>query len=332
MKFFVISFLMLFFACMPALAQPPYQIQTDQALLGAGANSINKSLIFDLGLGSSNPVLRANISTNVIEFANDGSTFNQIATAANGNPAGTLIQFAGTSCPASYLAADGMSYLQTTYPALYAAIGTAYGAMDGSHFNVPDMRGQFARGVISATLGGTISLVSGNTMTITGHGFNHSGIQVWIVSGTPPGGLSSATSYYVIYIDANTFQLAASQHDAISGTAITLSDTTTGAFLIQQVDALNTASRLASAFGGSSGGNVGSSQMDQLQGHAHGIIAPGGALADNYGSDIPLQRGGGGTSPDLLTTNIVSDGTNGTPNVGFETRAKNIYVLYCIKE
>jgi microcystin-dependent protein len=41
---------------------------------------------------------------------------------------------------------DGTSYLRTAYPALFTAIGTAYGTVDGTHFNVPDLRGQFLRG------------------------------------------------------------------------------------------------------------------------------------------------------------------------------------------
>ncbi len=46
---------------------------------------------------------------------------------------------------------DGTSYLRASYAALFSAIGTAYGAADGSHFNVPDLRGQFLRGVTGAS-------------------------------------------------------------------------------------------------------------------------------------------------------------------------------------
>lgn len=45
-----------------------------------------------------------------------------------------------------WLYCNGQSVLRATFPALFNAIGTRYGAADGTHFNVPDMRGRFARG------------------------------------------------------------------------------------------------------------------------------------------------------------------------------------------
>lgn len=66
-------------------------------------------------------------------------------------PPGAIIPYGGSSAPAGYLLCDGTSYLQATYSALYSAIGNAYGEPDGTHFNVPDLRGQFLRGVTGAS-------------------------------------------------------------------------------------------------------------------------------------------------------------------------------------
>lgn len=44
----------------------------------------------------------------------------------------------------SWLACDGASLLRSDYPDLFAVIGTIYGAADGTHFNLPDMRGRTA--------------------------------------------------------------------------------------------------------------------------------------------------------------------------------------------
>jgi microcystin-dependent protein len=64
------------------------------------------------------------------------------------SPAGTVIQFAGSSAPAGYLKANGNAVSRTTYAALFAAIGTTYGTGDGSTtFNLPDLRGEFVRGL-----------------------------------------------------------------------------------------------------------------------------------------------------------------------------------------
>jgi rhizosphere induced protein len=64
-------------------------------------------------------------------------------------PAGTVVAFASETTPTGWLPCDGKQYnaLDSTYAALYAAIGTLYGGNTSSKvFNVPDYRGMFLRG------------------------------------------------------------------------------------------------------------------------------------------------------------------------------------------
>jgi microcystin-dependent protein len=62
-------------------------------------------------------------------------------------PTGSITAYAGSQAPAGWLLCDGRELGRTEYPALYAAIGTTYGAGDGSStFNLPDLRGRFLRG------------------------------------------------------------------------------------------------------------------------------------------------------------------------------------------
>jgi putative tail fiber protein len=62
-------------------------------------------------------------------------------------PSGTVFHFAGQTAPAGWLKANGAAVSRTAYAALFAAIGTTYGAGDGrSTFNLPDLRGEFIRG------------------------------------------------------------------------------------------------------------------------------------------------------------------------------------------
>nr|DAH64342.1 MAG TPA: tail fiber protein [Caudoviricetes sp.] len=71
---------------------------------------------------------------------------------STGVPVGTVVMFTAAEPPAGYLKCDGSAVGRTTYPELYAAIGTTYGAGDGSTtFNLPDLIGRFAEG--SATPG-----------------------------------------------------------------------------------------------------------------------------------------------------------------------------------
>src|SRR6185503_13562537 len=71
-------------------------------------------------------------------------------------PAGKVSPFAIAAAPAGWLNCDGASYLRTDYPTLFAAIGTTFGSADGTHFNVPDLRGR----VVAAVDGGANRLGS----------------------------------------------------------------------------------------------------------------------------------------------------------------------------
>lgn len=60
---------------------------------------------------------------------------------------GTVLPFAGTTAPTDWLLCFGQAVSRTTYANLFAAIGTTYGAGDGSTtFNLPDLRGRVAAG------------------------------------------------------------------------------------------------------------------------------------------------------------------------------------------
>lgn len=69
-----------------------------------------------------------------------------VTNASSGIKAGTVAFFAASSAPAGFIKANGAAVSRTTYAALFLAIGTTYGAGDGSTtFNVPDLRGEFVR-------------------------------------------------------------------------------------------------------------------------------------------------------------------------------------------
>jgi microcystin-dependent protein len=65
---------------------------------------------------------------------------------------GMIVQSASASIPAGYLLCDGSAVSRTIYSALFSAIGTIFGAGDGSTtFNVPDMRGRSPLGAGTGT-------------------------------------------------------------------------------------------------------------------------------------------------------------------------------------
>ncbi|AXE32240.1 hypothetical protein DK842_21410 [Chromobacterium phragmitis] len=81
-------------------------------------------------------------------LGNDPNFFTTITTLARAAaPSGLIGYFAGSAAPAGWLRANGAAVSRATYAALYAAIGTTYGAGDGAAtFNLPDLRGEFVRG------------------------------------------------------------------------------------------------------------------------------------------------------------------------------------------
>jgi len=76
------------------------------------------------------------------------STANTALTTAQAlNPTGMVIWVAMSTAPTGFIKANGAAVSRTTYSALFTAIGTTFGAGDGSTtFNVPDLRGEFVRG------------------------------------------------------------------------------------------------------------------------------------------------------------------------------------------
>ena len=77
----------------------------------------------------------------------DGSFTSWTSLGRTGTPPGTIIDFAGTSAPPGYLVCNGAAISRDTYPALFAAIGTAWGTGDGSAtFNLPNLQGRFRLG------------------------------------------------------------------------------------------------------------------------------------------------------------------------------------------
>jgi len=69
---------------------------------------------------------------------------------AGGNPTGSIIIWVTAAAPSDYLLCDGASVLRATYPDLFAVIGTYFGSVDGTHFNVPNLKGRVVVGVNSS--------------------------------------------------------------------------------------------------------------------------------------------------------------------------------------
>lgn len=81
---------------------------------------------------------------------------------------GTILPTVATSAPSGWLLCDGTAVSRSTYPNLFALVGTAFGAGDGTTtFNLPDLRGRSIIGV------GTGSGLTARTRGETGGAESH---------------------------------------------------------------------------------------------------------------------------------------------------------------
>jgi len=68
-------------------------------------------------------------------------------------PTGMISPFAGSTAPAGWLLCDGLAVSRTTYSALFAVCGVAYGVGNGSStFNLPDLKGRIPVGYYTGLL------------------------------------------------------------------------------------------------------------------------------------------------------------------------------------
>jgi len=122
-------------------------------------------------------------------------------TAANGTPVGTVIDFGGTAAPTGYLAcpvaAGGVGLLARTgtYAALFAAIGTTWGAGDGSTtFQMPWFPADYASVQANANVGtDTVGAVIAHTHTQSYQLSGQAGAGVPVLGSTLGGTYTGST-------------------------------------------------------------------------------------------------------------------------------------------
>ena len=145
-------------------------------------------------------------TTTAMTLGSDCQVFiSPLASDITPTPSGAILNYAGATAPSGWLLCYGQAISRATYAALFTAIGTVYGAGDGSTtFNLPDLRGRSISGVDN--MGGTAasrvtsggSGVAGTTLGATGGAETVTLTQAQMPAHTHsapnPGGAASATS------------------------------------------------------------------------------------------------------------------------------------------
>ena len=110
------------------------------------------------------------------EFLQTDGSGNLSFSVVQGVPAGSVFALAGSQAgvPTGYLECDGSSVSRSTYSALFAVIGTTYGSASSTTFNLPNLRGQFIRGVNTTGSGTDANRNIGSSQSEDNKSHNHS--------------------------------------------------------------------------------------------------------------------------------------------------------------
>lgn len=165
-----------------------------------------------------------------------------------GIPIGGLLAYGGTTAPAGWLFCYGQQISRTIYAALFAAIGTSFGAGDASTtFNLPDLRGRAPVG--KDDMGGSaadrvtnaVSGISGTTLGAAG-GDQNAQVDTLTATSTAVSGVSdpghthhgSVSDTFVqflgtggnVTIPSGTEELGGAINDAFTNVAVSTTVTT----------------------------------------------------------------------------------------------------------
>jgi len=89
-------------------------------------------------------------------------------TGIEGIPTATIVPWSDSSVPSGFLECNGAAVSRSTYSALFAIVGTTYGAGDGSStFNVPDLQDNLPVGKSNSKALGSTG--GANTVASTGN-------------------------------------------------------------------------------------------------------------------------------------------------------------------
>ena len=110
--------------------------------------------------------------------------------AVNSVVTGTIQMWPTAAAPTGYLLCTGSAVSRTTYAALFAVLGTTFGAGDGSTtFNLPNYTNRMPYGTTVGSTGGSadaivVSHTHTATSTVTDPGHNHT-VNLAVVSSSP---------------------------------------------------------------------------------------------------------------------------------------------------
>ena len=243
-------------------------------------------------------------------MGNYSGSFTQTAhpdAALGGVAIGTVLPWAapvGTTVPTGFMLCDGTALIQYNNYALYSVIGQTHG--NGSRNGNSVVTGFFPAWSSATTynLGDTSSVSGTNYISLVAGNLNHNP--------------STSPTFWAVTFGFNIPDYRGRFHRGLDNMSSSI-----GAASRDPGDR-------SGMLVGSPAASVGSQQVDTYQGHGHtvwGTLARG-TWANSYGNWV---ISGGATNFGAYIRAIASDGVNGAPRVGIETRAWNSAALFIIR-
>lgn len=270
--------------------------------------------------------------TNKPLSAAQGKILYDLVVAAATVPTGIIFPYTGLVAPSGYFFTDGSALNRTTYSGLFSVLSSDKGTF-------------------------TVTIASPGVFTLNAHGLATGDCVSLSTTGALPTGLAVATNYYVVYVSANTFNLATTYANAIATvpTKINTSGSQSGthSLLYAQYGISGASDFLlpdskAAFFRGAGTSTLftanktiglGHYDNDVSQGHRHYSVQTTNGSAPNSVSNVGAGNSVSGyatlgsviTSNEIYTSNSIADGVNGTPRTDTETAGKSLGVNFIIK-
>ncbi len=121
-----------------------------EAKVGITGSGVSTSLDYKVVNASSVSPGHKHVVADINDYATNVAALILAAT-----PVGVIWPYGGSAAPTGFVLCDGSSLLRAgTYANLFTVLSTTYGSADGTHFNVPDLRGRVPVGAGTGTGGG----------------------------------------------------------------------------------------------------------------------------------------------------------------------------------
>lgn len=245
-------------------------------------------------------------------------------------PPGIIMPFGGTNAPEGFLLCQGQAVSRSTYADLFAVIGTAFGAGDGSTtFNIPDFRGKYPFGTDTSGEGNSVGATFGSKNHTHSMG-NHThgvGSIAGASAGSHTHSVSGNTQNTAV---AHTHSLGGSTGNSSPGTS------SAGSHSHSTGQGGGTSPSVAQGALGNSGPththsvSSGGSHSHTVNSHSHSLPSNTGSTSSstNHNHAVSITSGSAGSHTHSMSGSTASGGAGSTGSNNPPSLAVNFMISY----